>query len=116
MLKAYKYRIYPYKEQKIQMAKTFDCCRFVYNQTLAYRKHIKNFQRTCRIKSATISQAPSRKYFVSVLVETEHGELPHTEQEIGLDLGIKDFCITSGGEKYENPKTIKRFWLWVSKC
>ncbi|SFU89848.1 Helix-turn-helix domain-containing protein, partial [Clostridium sp. DSM 8431] len=26
MLKAYKYRIYPNKEQKIQIAKTFGCC------------------------------------------------------------------------------------------
>ena len=40
MLKAYKYRIYPNNEQKIQIAKTFGCCRFVYNQTLAYRKEI----------------------------------------------------------------------------
>ena len=39
MLKAYKYRMYPNKEQKIQFAKTFGCCRFVYNQTLAYRKN-----------------------------------------------------------------------------
>lgn len=38
MLKAYKYRIYPNDEQKIQLVKTFGCCRFVYNQTLAYRK------------------------------------------------------------------------------
>ena len=38
MLKAYKYRIYPNNEQKLQIAKTFGCCRFVYNQTLAYRK------------------------------------------------------------------------------
>ncbi len=38
MLKAYKYRIYPNNKQKIQIAKTFGCCRFVYNQTLAYRK------------------------------------------------------------------------------
>ena len=40
MLKAYKYRIYPNNEQKIQIAKTFGCCRFVYNQTLAYRKEV----------------------------------------------------------------------------
>ena len=40
MLKAYKYRIYPNHEQKIQIAKTFGCCRFVYNQTLAYRKEV----------------------------------------------------------------------------
>ena len=38
MLKAYKYRIYPTNEQKEQIAKTFGCCRFVYNRTLAYRK------------------------------------------------------------------------------
>ena len=31
MLKAYKYRIYPNNEQKAQIAKTFGCCRFVYN-------------------------------------------------------------------------------------
>ena len=40
MLKAYKYRIYPNNEQKIQIAKTFGCCRFVYNQTLEYRKEV----------------------------------------------------------------------------
>lgn len=35
MLKGFKYRIYPTKEQKIQLAKTFGSCRFVYNQLLA---------------------------------------------------------------------------------
>lgn len=207
MLKAYKYRIYPNKEQEIQITKTFGCCRFVYNQTLAYRKDLyeqkkksvsktncnnycnrelkktyewlkevdkfaltnaiynmdsayqkffkehagypkfkskhdnhktytTNFtnrnitvdfesgkvklpklkevkaklHRTFRgqIKSATVSQVPSGKYYVSILVETEHKELLHTEQKTGLDLGIKDLCITSDGKKYENPKTIKK--------
>ena len=40
MLKAYKFRVYPNMEQKTQIAKTFGCCRFVYNQTLAYRKEL----------------------------------------------------------------------------
>lgn len=40
MLRAYKYRIYPDKEQEILIQKTFGCCRFVYNQTLAYRKDL----------------------------------------------------------------------------
>lgn len=35
MLKGFKYRIYPTKEQEIQLAKTFGSCRFVYNQLLA---------------------------------------------------------------------------------
>lgn len=38
MLKTYKYRLYPNREQEILIRKTFGCCRFVYNQTLAYRK------------------------------------------------------------------------------
>ena len=214
MLKAYKYRIYPDKEQKTQLAKTFGCCRFVYNQTLAYRKEVyeqakksisktdcnnycnrelKNtykwlkevdkfaltnaiynmdsaYQKFFRehagypkfkskhdnhksyttnftngnitvdfengkiklpklkkikaklhrefcghIKSVTISQVPSGKYYVSILVETEHEELAQTNQTIGLDLGIKDLCITSDGKKYENPKTIKKYERKLSR-
>ena len=207
MLKAYKYRVYPNNEQKMQIAKTFGCCRFVYNQTLAYRKEVyeqekKSVSKTdcnnyCnrelkkqyewlkevdkfaltnaiynmdsayqkffkehtgypkfkskhdnhksyttnftngniavdlengkiklpklkevkaklhrefhgKIKSATVSQVPSGKYYVSILVETEHEKLPHRNQKIGLDLGIKDLCITSDGIRYENPKIIKK--------
>ena len=214
MLKAYKYRIYPNKEQKIQIAKTFGCCRFVYNQTLAYRKekygnskesvtktgcnnycnrelkkkyewlkeadkfaltnaiynmdaayqkffkghagypkfkskhdnyksYTTNFTNgniaadfghgkiklpklktvkaklhrkfSGKIKSATISQVPSGKYYVSVLVETNQPQMQHTDKNIGLDLGIKDLCITSDGEKYENPKTIKRYGKKLAK-
>ena len=62
-----------------------------------------------QIKSATVSQVPSGKYYISILVETEHKELPHTKQNIGLDLGIKDLCITSDERKYENPKTIQKY-------
>ena len=58
---------------------------------------------------------PSGKYYVSVLVETEQGELLHTNQKIGLDLGIKDLCITSDGKKYGNPKTIKRYGKKLAK-
>lgn len=214
MLKAYKYRIYPNNDQKVQIAKTFGCCRFVYNQTLAYRKvsyekEKKSMSRTdcnnfCnrelkkehewlkevdkfaltnaiynmdsayqkffkehagypkfkrkhdshksyttnftngniavdfekgkvklpklkevkaklhrefsgKIKSATVSQTPSGKYYVSILVEGDHEVLPHTKQNIGLDLGIKDLCITSDGKKYKNSKTIKKYEWKLAK-
>ncbi|MEY8519105.1 IS200/IS605 family element RNA-guided endonuclease TnpB [Lachnospiraceae bacterium 29-84] len=214
MLKAYKYRIYPNKEQEVQISKTFGCCRFVYNQTLTYRKEtyekeekpvsktdcnnycnrelkkkyewlkeadkfaltnaVYNMDAAFRkffnghagypkfkskhdnhksyttnftngniavdfeegkvklpklkqvkakphrefegqIKSATVSQVPSGKYYVSILVETGHEELPHTDKNTGLDLGIKDLCITSNGEKYKNPKTMKRYEKKLAK-
>ena len=35
MNKAYKFRIYPNKEQEILFAKTFGCVRFIYNHMLA---------------------------------------------------------------------------------
>ena len=63
---------------------------------------------TGQIKSATVSQVPSGKYFVSVLVETEHGSLPEAEGQIGLDLGIKDLCVTSDGRKYKNPQMMSK--------
>lgn len=34
MLRAYEYGIYPTDEQKVLFAKTFGCCRFVYNWAL----------------------------------------------------------------------------------
>lgn len=37
MLRAYKYRIYPTVDQKILFAKTFGCCRFVYNWALCLK-------------------------------------------------------------------------------
>lgn len=38
--KAYKFRLYPTKEQEQLLAKTFGCVRFVYNQMLAERKEV----------------------------------------------------------------------------
>lgn len=62
-----------------------------------------------KIKSATISQVPSGKYFVSVLVKTDHEVLPETSSIVGIDLGIKDLLITSDGEKFNNIRTIKKY-------
>ena len=68
-----------------------------------------------QIKSATVSQMPSGKYYVSILVETEHVELPHTNQNTGIDLGIKDLFITSEGKKYENLKIIRKYEKKLAK-
>ena len=40
MERAYKYRIYPTKEQQQLIQRTFGCARFVYNHFLAYRKEL----------------------------------------------------------------------------
>lgn len=201
MLKAYKYRLYPNKEQEKYFAKCFGCVRFIYNRMLSdkieYYKETKqklnntpaqykqefpwlkevdslalanaqmNLQTAYNnffkrpevgfpkfkskknyyysyttnnqggniyvsdryiklpkiglvrvkkhrdfegiIKSVTVSQNPSGKYYVSVLVYCEEQEkLPKINAEIGIDLGIKEFAITSDGEMIENPKYLRK--------
>lgn len=201
MLVAYKYRLYPNKEQQIFFAKTFGCVRFIYNRMLSdkiehyketkqklnntpaqYKKEFEwlkevdslalanaqmnlqtaynnffkrpevgfpkfkskkdhNYSYTTNnqggniyvsdryiklpkiglvkvkkhrnfeglIKSVTISQNPSGKYYVSVLVKQEEKEkLPKCDNKIGIDLGIKEFAITSDGEMIENPKYLRK--------
>lgn len=60
-----------------------------------------------RILSATVSQLPSGKYFVSICctdVELEH--LPKTGAAVGVDLGIKALASTSDGDVYANNKRL----------
>lgn len=205
MEKAYRYRIYPNKKQKELIAKTFGCCRFVFNKYLAkrieayeqngetyswaqcsrdmtklkselewlkevdstalqsslkdldiaYQKFFKehsgfpkfkskkthrfSYKSKCigkniqycdkyiklpklgmvktknklipqgRILNATVSQEPSGKYYVSLCCTDVNIEpFEKTGSLIGLDLGIKEFCITSDGETVSNPKYLKK--------
>ena len=203
--KAYKYRIYPNKKQKEILAKTFGCCRFVYNYYLdkrikmyeqnketftyvkcandmkelkselewlkevdstalqsslkdldsAYQKffnehtgypkfkskktHRSSYKSKCvngniqycdkhiklpklgmvktknklipqgRILNATVSQEPSGKYYVSLCcTDVDIEPFKNTGNAVGVDLGIKEFCINSNGEMVENPKHLKK--------
>lgn len=54
MNRAYKFRIYPNKEQRIMFAKTFGCVRFIYNLMLLDK--IKYYQQTGK----TLSVTPAR--------------------------------------------------------
>ena len=74
-----------------------------------------------KIKSATISK-DANKYFVSVLVEMPFIKYSLKPTSIvGLDLGIKDFIVTSNGEKLKNEvkineKRLKGLQKWLSRC
>ena len=60
------------------------------------------------IKSATISRKPSGRYYVSLLVETIVNELPKTQSNIGIDLGLTDFIVLSDSTKVANPKFLSK--------
>ena len=59
MNKAYKYRLYPTDEQATMFAKTFGCCRKVYN--LMLEEKIDNYKRTG--KFATVTPAKYKKEY-----------------------------------------------------
>lgn len=62
-----------------------------------------------RILSATVSQNPSGKYFVSLCcTDVEIEPLPPTGAMIGLDMGLKAFAVASNGTKYPNPKYLAK--------
>lgn len=62
-----------------------------------------------RILNATISQVPSGKYYCSICcTDVVIDDLPKTSSVIGVDLGLKDFLITSNGDKISNPKYLSK--------
>lgn len=62
-----------------------------------------------RILNATISQEPSGKYFVSLCCTGVDIEIfTKTNNSVGVDLGIKEFCIISDGKMISNPKYLKK--------
>lgn len=62
-----------------------------------------------RILSATVSKTCSGKYFVSLnCTDVEIQPLSETGAVVGIDLGIKDFAITSDGVAFPNHKYLKK--------
>ena len=55
-----------------------------------------------------MSQTPTGKYFVSILVEENEQLFPKIDTKVGIDVGLKDFAILSNGKKYENPKWLRK--------
>ena len=61
------------------------------------------------IKSMTISLTPSGKYYVSILSKENYETIDKTDKVVGIDLGLKDFVITSDGKKYKNHRYLKQY-------
>ena len=62
------------------------------------------------VKTVTISQTPSGKYYASILVDDGIDSPVSCSKGkcIGLDVGISDICVTSDGSKYNNPRWFKK--------
>jgi len=66
-----------------------------------YAEYLQKYK--ANIRQATLTKLPCGEYYLSILVD---GDLTHkvkeTHHTIGVDLGIKDFVVTSEGEVFEN--------------
>jgi putative transposase len=59
--------------------------------------------------TVTVSRDPCGRWYVSFAVEvTDSDQLPATGRVVGVDLGVKDFAITSDGERILNPRHLAR--------
>lgn len=80
----------------------FRCSDLYFSRLQKYKKNIRN---------ATLSKTKSGNFFLSILIEMEDTELKrfeHTNEQVGIDLGVKDFVITSDGEVFENKHFFKK--------
>lgn len=74
----------------------FRCSELYFKRLQKYNKNIRR---------ATLSKTKSGNYFLSILIEMEDAEVKkfgRTDKKVGIDLGVKDFVITSDGEVFEN--------------
>ena len=90
MNKAYKFRIYPDKKQEELLAKTFGCCRFLYN--LMLDEKIKEYQATGKMKKTT--PAAYKKEYPWL---KEVDSLALANVQLHLEKAYKNF--------FENPAT-----------
>ncbi|RUR76803.1 IS200/IS605 family element RNA-guided endonuclease TnpB [Chlorogloeopsis fritschii PCC 9212] len=60
------------------------------------------------IVNVTVTRTTTGKYIASILCETEVEKHPDVDRNIGLDLGIKSYLVTSNLEEIENPKYYRK--------
>jgi putative transposase len=68
-----------------------------------------------KIGKCTITKNSTGKYFVSILSEEQYEPMEKTGAVCGIDLGLKDFVITSDGKKSKNNKYTKRYERKLTK-
>ena len=69
-----------------------------------------------KIGKVTVSKTPSGKYFASVFTEEDYETpLEKTNKSVGLDMGLKDFIVTSEGEIFKNNRYTRKYERSLAK-
>ena len=68
------------------------------------------------IGKMSITKTPTGKYYVSIFTEQQIDDLPKTNKQVGIDLGLKDFVITSDNTKFKNNRYTKKYAKQLKKA
>lgn len=74
-----------------------------------YHKRLRKYKDN--IRRATLLKTKSGNFFLYILIdvpESEYVKFKKTDKHVGLDLGVKDFVITSDGVVFENKHFFKK--------
>ena len=78
-----------------------------FKEGIKFNKHREIKGEIC---SCTISKTPSGKFYVSFLCQIpKPNAFPLTGKSVGIDLGLKEFLVTSDGKHVSNPKFYKQY-------
>ena len=96
-----------FEQRKITLIQSFKGIKFRCSDL--YFKRLQTYKNN--IRSATMSKTKSGNYFLSILIDIPQDEIVKFKQtggSVGIDLGVKDFVITSDGEVFENKHFLKK--------
>lgn len=102
MEKAYKFRIYPNKKQKEILAKTFGCCRFVYNHYLAKKIALYKTSNTTLTYNQCCSDLTQLKNELIWLKEADKFALQNSLKD--LDNAYQKFLRNTAVSRNSNPR------------
>ena len=92
--RAYRFRLYPDREQEVLFGKTFGCCRFLYNHMLADR--IRQYEETGKMERLTPARYKKENPFLK-----EVDSLALANVQLHLEAAYRKFF---GEEKAGHPK------------
>ena len=97
-------KVNDYQSNRLTLTKQIKNIKF--KTSKENQKYLTKYQKN--IRSATLTHTKSDNYFLSILVDGSIDKiLPKSAEIVGIDLGIKDFIVTSNGKKFENIKSIR---------
>ena len=103
-----------FETRHITLAKQLKSIKFRCSEL--YHKRLQKYKEG--IRSATLSKTKSGNFFLSILIEMRDSEFQRfnkTNKKVGIDLGVKDFVITSDGQVFENKHFFKKEEIKIAR-